>query len=178
MSYIPTVIAIDPGEKRSGIALFVNGRLTGVTHVDQADQVVAIQTIEKLAAHAGVEPGEINQAVIENWTYLRGAAATKSLAASQRTWKDACKRLYIAVEFVNSNTWQGALGMGGTLPSATRKFLARSVAGKELGREPRVIDENEADAVCIGRWFLDEWCFKHAPKLDWTGEVVGETGVK
>jgi len=177
MTTIPTIIGVDPGEKMAGVALYVDGRLTGSAHLKDPDQIDCIETLQALCKHANLPDPKvehpINELWVEDWTHPRGDKAKKSLAAAQRMWIKAGERLGILVQKVNSQTWQGALGIGGTMESKVRKIMSKHIAGQELFKDPDSIDENEADAICIARWRVDQWCYQNHPRMEWTGEEVG-----
>lgn len=152
-------IAIDPGERLSGLALFDSGCHIGCTAVFKLSEASAIQALRLLLWQVarGWVPGEIEVA-IETWTNPANRSAIESLAYARRTWQAACRAIEIPdgnVHLVNSTTWQSAvLGRGYKSVGGTKR-ASMLVAAQLVGLKGRQnLTEDEADAVCLGHWFI------------------------
>ena len=141
------LLAVDPA-RRSGWARFEDGRLNA-WGVLSASAAVGIDLLM-----AGV-----HTLAIEVHTHPRSQRTAVSLAESRMVWETCARLRNATVERVNSQTWQGALGIGGT--SERRKRLAQALAlnaARHAGHVVREIPKDAADAVCIGLWWIRrEW---------------------
>lgn len=157
---MPTLlIAVDPATV-SGVAVFLRGRLV-MTFTLTIPKRGAPGHIEAFLRECAVEwkplPDYAPETVLvhETWTNPQNMNAIKHLERVKWAWLDAATALGIKTcTAVNSQTWQAAMGCTGK--SAQRKAMAKLIANQHMGQEPDKIDENVADAVCIGRWYLEK----------------------
>ena len=152
-------LAIDPGERVSGLALFDSGCYVGCTAVFKLSEASAIGALRLLLWQVtrAWTPGEVEVA-IETWTNPANRSAIESLAYARRTWQAACRAIEIPagnVHLVNSTTWQSAVlgrgykSVGGTKRAST--LVASQIVGSK-GRQG--MTEDEADSICLGHWFI------------------------
>ena len=145
------LLAVDPAA-RSGFAVWCDGRLREAGSVE-TDTV----TVNGLVLRAGLLIDDDCVLAIECHTLPRNWRTAVALAEARRTWEVVAELMGWRVERVNAQTWQGALlGAGVT---ATRKARARALAGDVMRRDHlgAPIDDNAADAVCLGVYWLREF---------------------
>ena len=97
--------------------------------------------------------------VIERDTNPNNRAAIESLAASRRTWRNACLDLGISARDwheVAPQTWAGPCGLLGATGKAmgSTKEASVQLARAQFRIEPK--SDDEADACLLGGWFLRE----------------------
>ncbi len=148
------ILAIDPG-KVSGWAIWRDGACIGSgvarTHDDRAYAVRFAEDYRQTFALPLV-------VVAEKWTpggRFAGARTMAGLGAQWGLWLAALEAGGVPkarVLRVHTQTWRArVLGGGWGVTSAQWDALAQRRARVELGFD-REIDDNEADAVCIGAW--------------------------
>lgn len=158
------IIAIDPGS-HSGLSAWAHGRLVHIAAVEipaRLPRTVMVPELQRaLDAMGNPDPAEV-RIVIEGWLNPRGIVALKSLHRCKESWLDAAAELGVVhTSEVESNDWQ--IPMGCTGESAHRKRVSRCIASGQMQFDgfplpPSILDldENIADAVCLGLWWHDE----------------------
>jgi hypothetical protein len=160
------ILAIDPG-RHSGLT----GWTSAIVHAarveipDRLPCAVMIPALQAaLDAMGNPDPATV-RVVIEGWLNPRGIPAIKSLHRCKEAWLDAAAELGIDhTSEVESNTWQRAMGCTGE--SDNRKLVSKCIAapvlrtaGLPCPENDHDLDENVADATCLGLWWVEEHRF-------------------
>lgn len=148
------VLAIDPAAK-AGVALFYEGKLIGTTAANGAKWrplVVAIGgLLSQLPSDAGAQPRHV---VIEDGWLRPGWGAKGALTLGRRRGLAMAAAEAMGFEhdptFVGPSTWQGKLFGRLKLDESKQKALA--FVAEHYAKTD--ISEDEADAICIGHYWL------------------------
>lgn len=163
MTTAPDILAIDPGS-HSALTAWVHGRIVHAARVEVPARLprrVMLPALETALAAMGNPDLATIRVVIEGWLNPRGIPAVKSLHRCKEAWLDAAAELGIDhTSEVESNTWQRAMGCTGE--SEMRKRFSRCIAapvlraaGLPCPADDLDLDENIADATCIGLWWVE-----------------------
>ncbi len=160
------ILAIDPG-RHSGLTAWTS-TLVHAARVEIPDRLpcaVMIPALQAALDAMGNPDPAVVRVVIEGWLNPRGIPAIKSLHRCKEAWLDCAAELGIDhTSEVESNTWQRAMGCTGE--SENRKLVSKCIAGPVLRtaglacpENDRDLDENVADATCLGLWWVEEHRF-------------------
>lgn len=146
-------LAIDPG-RVSGWAIFIDGdRVTSGVARNAVDRANAAQ----FARYFAESRASTLIVVAEKWTpggKFAGARTMAGLGASWGLWIAAIENAAIPksrVFRVHTQTWRaGVLGGGRGITREQWDMRAQHLACALAGLD--AIDDNEADAICIGAW--------------------------
>lgn len=150
----PSILAIDPGSRVAGVALYTPIRRAGTwQHAYALDAVYTIQRVDYVNVQATLEwaldvaPFPLRLVVEDQFMggKLRGASF-RTLIKSAVRWEIQAEGLNIAKSTVYPAAWQSRVLKG--LPKAlTTKERSRLVVKSVFGLD---VGEDAADATCIG----------------------------
>lgn len=156
---LPCVIVAVDQARRSGWAVFVEGKAVRWGEVDAADNI----TIEAILTFACEQGAKFKLPVVvlgeEHGQHSFKGRAKAGLGAAWGSWSYACERLngrglpivMTRVTKVNTKTWRARFGMAGLRKEHTKAYAVRRVA-EELHIELPEDQHDVAEALLIGLW--------------------------
>lgn len=150
-----TIIAVDPG-KQSGIAVLQGGPQNWILRELEQGNLTPRSIWGKLQLWRDEDEETI--VVIEGQFFPRHPNAhhnphdVAKVVSSASKWSCLAELAgYQVVEDVKASTWQSVI-FGGKEKRAVRKAQSKAMTQLISGRSQ--VKENEADALCIGLWYI------------------------
>lgn len=164
-----SVLAVDTADN-SGFSVWVDGTLVYSGEVETRDTALLNKIADWPSSHT-ISAGPPVLVLEAPWGGSTETVVGMAMARErwERAWRDAGEAMSRIVR-VNPSTWRAAVlgNIRGLKREQIREMEGR-VARALLDSPKRVIGEDEAAAVCIGRWS------SYAPQI---GQVIGKRAVK
>lgn len=153
------IIAIDPSLNNTGYAIYQDSRLiqSGVIRPQGKEELPKLRNLahilKTILGHGGL-PQQIRSAIVEypaNFTYSKVKSGQKSLNIKDMYKLNRATGVIISVlnqwgiliETIEANKWKAGRAKG----------IDKAVAGNIASWE--IKNDNEADAIVLGQWFLE-----------------------